>query len=255
MKRLTLRALVNQKFTQSRGAAGSRTIKAMLNQDDIQIGRFKVSRLMKECGLSCKQPGSHSYKKATVERPDIPNKLDRQFTVKAPNKVWCGDITYIWAGNRWCYLAVVLDLYSRRVIGWAMSDRPDTLLTIKALDHAYGQRGQPKNVMFHSDQGVQYGSLKYRQRLWSYQIKQSMSRRGNCWDTVIESFFKTLKTEIIYQLPKQVDMNNMCWLVSEFIGHYNHDRPHSTNSYLSPNQFEQIRLDEIDKIEKSLGTK
>ncbi|PHS26539.1 MAG: hypothetical protein COA83_02350 [Methylophaga sp.] len=83
-----------------------------------------------------------------------------------------------------------------------------------------------------------------------------MSRRGNCWDNaVIESFFKTLKTELIYQLPKHVDMNNMCWLVSEFIGHYNHDRPHSSNDYLSPNQFEQIRLDEVAQIDNTLGTK
>lgn len=241
VERLTLRALVKEKFTLSRGSAGSRTIKAMLNQDGILIGRFKVNRLMDECGLNSKQPGSHSYKKATVERPDIPNKLDRQFAVKAPNQVWCGDITYIWTGNRWSYLAVVLDLYSRRVIGWAMSDRPDTLLTIKALDHAYGQRGQPNNIMFHSDQGVQYGSLQYRQRLWSYQIKQSMSRRGNCWDNApMERVFRSLKTEWIpstwYQSFKEAQRD----IGSYLMGYYNWQRPHSYNRGISPAVQEEI---------------
>lgn len=102
-------------------------------------------------------------KTATVERPDIPNQLDRRFDVYTPNQVWYGDITYIWTGRRWHYLAMVLDLYSRRVVGWAMLDKPDTRLTIKALDQAYEQRGRPQELMFHSDQGVQYTSLKYRQ--------------------------------------------------------------------------------------------
>lgn len=144
------------------------------------MGRFKIRRLMQEQGLICKQPGSHAYKQAKAERPDIPNHLDREFTVAQPNEVWCGDITYIWSGQGWSYLAVVLDLYARRVVGWALSSKPDADLVIKALDHAWVQRGKPKQVMFHSDQGSQYGSRTFRQRLWRYRIKQSMSRRGNC---------------------------------------------------------------------------
>lgn len=108
---------------------------------------------MSEMGLICKQPGPHAYKQATVERPDIMNHLGRKFTPDQPNQVWCGDITYIWSGQRWSYRAVVLDLYARRVVGWAMSSSPDADLVVKELNHAWEQRGQPKRVMFHSDQG------------------------------------------------------------------------------------------------------
>ncbi len=114
--RVQLRAKVNEIFKCSRSAAGSRTIVGLLNEQGITIGRFKVRSLMREAGLICKQPGPHKYKKATVERPDIPNELDRQFNVPRPNQVWCGDITYIWAGSRWCYLATVIDLYARRIV-------------------------------------------------------------------------------------------------------------------------------------------
>src|SRR5680860_1375762 len=137
-ERLALRAKVKALFINSRRSAGSRTLTSMLKEKGVTIGRFKVRRLMGESGLVCKQPGPHAYKNATVERPDIPNHLARQFTVERPNQVWCGDITYIWSGQRWSYLAVVLDLFARRVVGWAMSSSPDADLTVKALDHACG---------------------------------------------------------------------------------------------------------------------
>jgi len=133
-ERVVLRADVNRIFRKSRSSAGSRMITTMLNEEGVVIGRFKVRRLMSELGLICKQPGPHAYKKATVERPDIPNLLNREFSVSRPDQAWCGDITYIWAGQRWSYLAVVLDLYARRIVGWALSDRPDAELVITALD-------------------------------------------------------------------------------------------------------------------------
>ncbi|KSQ89027.1 transposase, partial [Pseudomonas aeruginosa] len=108
---------VNQLFSQSRGSAGSRSILGMLREEGVTIGRFRVRRLMRELGLVSKQPGSHAYKQATVERPDIPNRLNREFATEHPNQVWCGDITYVWAQGRWHYLAAVLDLHTRRVIG------------------------------------------------------------------------------------------------------------------------------------------
>lgn len=176
--------------------SGSRTIQGLLNDQGVGIGRFKVRRLMSELGLVCKQPGPHAYKRATVERLDIPNRLDWEFDVAQPDQVWCGDITYIWTGQRWSYLAVVLDLYARRVVGWAMSDTADADLVVQALDHAWEQRGRPHGVMFHSDQGSQYASRKFRQRLWRYRLVQSMSRRGNCWDNApMERLFRSLKTE------------------------------------------------------------
>jgi putative transposase len=183
VERLRLRSRVNELFTRGRSAPGSRSIKAMMREEGEQIGRFKVRSLMRELALVSKQPGSHAYKKATVERPDIPNILNRAFDVEAPNQVWCGDITYVWAQGKWHYLAVVMDLYARRVVGWALSEKPDADLVVKALDVAYEQRGKPQGLMFHSDQGSQYGSRQFRQRLWRYRICQSMSRRGNCWDS------------------------------------------------------------------------
>lgn len=117
---------------------------AMMQDDGEQIGRFKVRSLMRELELVSKKLGSHAYKKATVERPDIPNILNREFDVPAPDHVWCGDITYIWAQGKWQYLAVVLDLFARRVVGWALSGKPDADLVIKALDMAYEQRGKPQ---------------------------------------------------------------------------------------------------------------
>ncbi len=149
------------------------------------IGRLRVRRLMRELGLISKQPGSHAYKQATVECPDIPSRLDRRFAVQRPNQVWCGDITYVWARGCWQYLAAVLDLYTRRTIGWPFSTKPDAELVINALDMAYGQRGQPQQVLFHSDQGSHYASRLFRQRLRRYRMQQSMIRRGNCWDNSV----------------------------------------------------------------------
>lgn len=190
------RSELRRLFKESRNSAGSRALMSMMRELGHQIGRFKVRSLMKEVGLVSKQPGAHRYQVARSERPDIPNLLAREFDVQQPNQVWCGDITYVWAGSRWNYLAVVLDLYARRVVGWAMSDKPDAELVIKALEMAYQQRGCPSGVLFHSDQGSQYGSRAFRQRRWRHRMTQSMSRRGNCWDNApMERLFRSLKTE------------------------------------------------------------
>ena len=135
---------------------------------------------MKTLGLvSCQVP-KHRYRKASQEHIEIPNHLDRQFAIMAPNEIWVSDVTYIWTGNHWMYLAVVIDLFARKVIDWAMSVSPDTQLTGKALSITYESPGKPKGVIFHSAQGCHYTSRQYRQLLWRFQIKQSLSRRGNC---------------------------------------------------------------------------
>ena len=192
---------------------------------------------MRELELVSKQPGSHAYKRATVERLDIPNTLNREFDAPAPNQVWCGDITYIWAQGKWHYLAVVLDLCARRIVGWALSKKPDTELVIKALDIAYEQRGRPQGLLFHSDQGSQYASRLFRQRLWRYRMRQSMSRRGNCWDNApMERVFRSLKTEWIpttgYRTTQEAQRD-----ISHFLMHrYNWIRPHQFNGGLAPAQ-------------------
>ncbi|TCQ90892.1 putative transposase [Pseudomonas sp. JUb52] len=207
----------------------------MLREDGVTIGRFRVRRLMRELGLVSKQPGSHAYKQATVERPDIPNRLNREFAVQHPNRFWCGDITYVWAQGRWHYLAVVLDLYTRRTIGWALSTKPDAALVIKALDMAYEQRGKPQQVLFHSDQGCQYTSRLFRQRLWRYRIEQSMSRRGNCWDnSPMERLFRSLKSEWIPATGYLTAMEAQRDISHYLMHRYNWIRPHQHNGGLPP---------------------
>ncbi|HBP5121067.1 TPA: IS3 family transposase [Pseudomonas aeruginosa] len=234
-RRVALRSQVNQLFSQSRGSAGSRSILGMLREEGVTIGRFRVRRLMRELGLVSKQPGSHAYKQATVERPDIPNRQNREFATEHPNQVWCGDITYVWAQGRWHYLAAVLDLHTRRVIGWAFSAKPDAELVIKALDMAYEQRGKPQQVLFHSDQGSQYASRLFRQRLWRYRMQQSMSRRGNCWDnSPMERLFRSLKSEWVpstgYLTAQEAQRD-----ISHYLMHrYNWIRPHQFNDGLPP---------------------
>jgi putative transposase len=219
----------------SRGSAGSRTI----NQDGEDIGRHKVSNIMKEANVKSKQP-SKAKRKNTGEKSKIaPNLLKRQFHVQAINQVWCGDVTYIWTGDKWLYLAVVMDLYARRIVGWSCSDSPDSELTCAALRMAYESRGKPKNVMFHSDQGCHYTSLKFRQSIWKYQITQSMSRRGNCWDNApMERFFRSFKTEWMprygYLSYDEAERDTLKYILQ----HYNTRRVHSYNNYLSPNAAE-----------------
>src|SRR5690606_31869138 len=151
-------------------------------QEGHAVGRYKASRLMRESRVFSTQRRRHRYRRADEAARVAPHRLNRQFRVAAPNQVWCGDVTYIWAGGRWIYLAAVLDLHARRIVGWALSTSPDSALTGRALRLAYESRGRPQGVMFHSDQGCHYTSQAFRQRLDGYGIQQSMSRRGNCWD-------------------------------------------------------------------------
>ena len=239
-KRLQLRSEVNELFTQSRGSAGSRTIRAMLEARGTDIGGFKVRTLMRESGLICKQPGPHKYRRATVERLDIPNTLSREFDVAGPNQAWCGDITYIWTGGRWHYLAVVLDLYRRRVVGWAMSHKPDAELTVAAPAMAYEQRGRPEGVLFHSDQGGQHSSRLFRQRLWRYRMDQSMSRRGNCWDnSPMERLFRSLKSEWVPVIGYPSLLEAKRDIGHYLMSYYNWQRPHQYNGGLAPAESEK----------------
>ena len=234
-ERIRLRIKVAEIFNISRQSAGSRTIVDKMREEGESIGRYKVRRLMKEARLESKQPKPYTYKTAKVERPDIPNHLDREFNVKQPNLVWCGDITYVWVQNRWVYLAVVMDLYARRVVGWSLSDKPDTKLTVSALNMAYQLRGQPKEVMFHSDQGVQYASRSFRQHLWRYRMKQSMSRRGNCWDNApMERVFRSFKSEWMPTTGYRSFTEAKKDIGQYLTDYYNWYRPHRNNGGISP---------------------
>lgn len=163
-----LREQVKTAHELSNGSAGARTIARMVTAQGYTLSRYRATRRMQALGLVSSQQPKHRYKIAEQTHINIPNRLDRQFDVAAPNKVWAGDITYIWTGRRWAYLAIVLDLFARQPVGWALSLSPDSSLTKKALTMAFESRGEPKGVMFHSDQGSQYTSLHFRQKLWRY---------------------------------------------------------------------------------------
>ena len=190
---------------------------------------------MNELNIRSRQTPVHQYKRGGNEHLAAPNILDRDFNPSKPNTAWCGDVTYIWIGNRWAYLAVVLDLYARKVVGWAISESPNTELTAKALKLAFEARGQPKGLTFHSDQGCHYTSLKFRQILWRLKIRQSMSRRGNCWDNApMERFFRSFKTEWMPDAGYR-SMGEARNAVHEYIsGYYSNVRPHKFNGGLTP---------------------
>lgn len=234
------KALVKSIYTESNCSAGSRTIATITTERGMPLSRYRVRKLMSEQGLvSCQLP-KHSYKKSGNEHVVIGNKLERNFNPSSPNEIWCGDVTYIWTGKRWAYLAVVLDLYARKPVGWALSNSPNTALTSNALQMAFEARGRPKGLMFHSDQGCHYTSMSYRQLLWRYQIKQSMSRRCNCWDnSPMERFFRSLKTEWVPNIGYQSFEQAKLSIWNYIIGYYSKVRPHRHNQGMSPNQAEK----------------
>lgn len=235
IERELLKTKVKEIHAISRGAMGSRSISGKLKEQGEQVGRFKVRSLMKEANIESKQPGKRKYRSALTPSDIADNVLNRNFTAQKPNQLWCGDVTYIWTGKRYLHLALVIDLYARRIIGWACSRNPDTALTKKALGFAYQARGQPKGVMFHSDQGVHYTSKEYQQALWRYQIKQSMSRKGNCWDNApMERVFRSLKSEWLPEKGYYSNYQEAEKDVMQYIKYYNDYRVHSYNGYRTP---------------------
>ena len=235
-----MQAEVAEAFSLSQGSAGARTISGILTAKGFKVGRYLAKRLMEEQGLvSCQVP-SHKYQKQSKEHVESPNHLDRQFAAVAPNQVWCGDVTYIWTGNRWAYLAVVIDLFARKPVGFAMSLSPDSDLTSKALTMAWLTRGKPRGVMFHSDQGSHYTSRKFRQALWRCQMKQSMSRAGNCLDnSPMERFFRSLKTEWVPKTGYKKFAEAKIKITDYILGYYSQVRPHQYNGGLTPNESER----------------
>ncbi len=242
VERVKLKALIRQVFTESKQSAGTRTIIAMLwNEHSIRLTRYLAAKLMKQMGLVSCQLKSHKYKHADQAHKTHNNILDRRFSPDAPNQVWTGDVTYIRIKGGWCYLAVVLDLFARRVVGFAISDSPNSVLTAKALQMAYHTRLKPSGVLFHSDQGSHYTSEKFADAIADCEgMTQSMSRRGNCWDNApTERFFRSFKTE---WMPKggYEDIAEAKCAISDYIwGYYQTVRPHSFNNYLPPAEKER----------------
>ena len=219
---------------------GSPRILRDLREDGDLVSRKRVARLM--CDLEIEGRRKRRYRATTDSRhpfPIAPNLLMRDFEVDAPNTAWVTDITYIATLDGWLYLAAIIDLYSRRVVGYSMSERIDRHLVLEALDEALRRRPGAIDVVHHSDRGSQYASHDYRDALEEAGITCSMSRRGNCWDNAVaESFFGTLKTELLYEFPLQTrDVTRVA--VAEYIdSFYNVSRRHSSLDYMSPLEFE-----------------
>ncbi|WP_418113763.1 IS3 family transposase [Vibrio scophthalmi] len=236
-----LLSLVIEGYAASNGSAGARAIADIVTNQGVKLSRYRATKLMKTIGLvSCQEP-KHHYRKASQEHIEVPNHLGRQFAVTAANEVWAGDVTYIWTGNRWMYLAIVIDLFARKVIGWSMSLSLDSRLTGKALSMAYESRGKPKCVMFRSHQGSHYTCRKYCQLLWRFQIKQSLSRRGNCSDNApMERFFRSLKTEWVPTVGYRSFAEAQQEITRYIIGYCCQLRPHQYNGGLNPNESERL---------------
>jgi len=204
------------------------------------VGEHSVARLMRQDGLRAKTVKKWRVTTQSNHRlPVAANTLNRQFTVEAPNQVWAGDITYIWTAEGWLYLAVVLDLYSRAVIGWAMGAQLTGDLAQDALTMALQHRTPTKGLLHHSDRGSQYAATRYQQLLTAHGLTPSMSRRGNCWDNAcVESFFGTLKRELVYHRQYRT-RDEATQDIFEYIEvFYNRLRRHSTLGYHSPAEFE-----------------
>ena len=233
---------IKQIYKKRRGKYGSPRIHRDLKDMGYCVGRKRVARIMRENGIVAKI--KRRFRVTTDSNHNFPiadNLLKRNFYIDAPDRVWAGDISYVWTDEGWLYLAVIIDLFSRAVVGWAMDRHMKTELTLRALYMAIGQRRPERGLIFHSDRGVQYASTAYRKALEYHGIIQSMSRKGDCWDNAVcESFFGKLKTE---------EDNDMKFHTRDKARHelfkfieiwYNRERRHSYVGNISPMEFEKL---------------
>jgi putative transposase len=226
---------------QTREAYGAIKLWQALKEDGIQCGRHRVARLRKLAGLEARRVRRF---RVIVEHhqlpPPAPNLLQQRFVTLALDTVWVGDVTAVPTRAGWLYVAVLLDLYSRRVIGWAMRATPDQYLTLDALTMAVRQRRVQPGLIHHSDQGAQYSSGAYRHQITALGITPSMSRKGNCYDNAVaESFFSTLKNELIHHRTYQTRDEASQDIFAFIEGFYNRQRLHQSLGYLSPLEFER----------------
>ena len=230
------KALIRQIFNDSKRSAGARSIAAILmNEHNIKLTRYMAVKFVAQMGLKSCQLKTHKYKHADEANKTHHNILNRNFSQTAPNQVWTGDVTYIRIKGGWCYLAVVLDLYAHRIVGFAISDSPDSVLTAKALQMAYHSRLKPSGVLFHSDQGTHYTSARFAESVASCEeMTQSMSRRGNCWDNAqTERFLRSFKTEWMPKGGYKNIAEARTAIIDYIWGYYQTMRPHSFSGVLN----------------------
>jgi len=228
-------------FDQSRHTYGTRRIKKALSKLGISVSRDRIKRLMQLQGLACKT--KRKFKVTTDSKHHLPvadNLLNRQFSPEKMNQAYVGDITYIPTQEGWLYLAVVIDLFSRQVVGWSMSSSMKAQLVNDAMLMALWKRKPARGLLWHTDRGSQYASDSHCALLKDHGVIQSMSRKGNCWDNAVsESFFHTLKVELIHQTKFETREQAKQEIFEYIEVFYNRLRMHSANDYLSPVEFEQ----------------
>ena len=240
-----LNNLIEVIFIKGRKNYGTRRIQDKLKElYGLLVSRKRISDIMKSLGLRVNM--KRRYKNTTDSNhslPIAPNLLNRDFYASAPDTKYVGDITYISTGEGCLYLATVIDLYSRKIVGWSMDDTMKVSLVNDALNMAIRHRKPPKGLLWHTDRGSQYASYSHKDLLQHHGIIQSMSRKGNCWDNAVaESFFKTLKSDLVYQtyFYTKVQAKREIFEYIEF--HYNRERSHSYLGNVSPSRFEEINL-------------
>ncbi len=248
---LRLYRRMKQLFEDSRSSLGSREMMKKLREEGFQIGRYRVRKLMRKLGLTVTQRIAYKVttkRKATDAVAD--NLLNQNFNPVGPNQVWAGDVTYLKTGEGWMYLAIVMDLYSRRIVGWHIDQRMTTDLVSKALIKAYNLRQPPEGLVFHSDRGSQYTSKHYRKLVASYGMRASMGSVGACWDNaVVERFFGSLKHDWIFKIA-QPTREHMKADVAKYMRYYNMERLHSANQDMSPAAYEKASF----KLQKRSGS-
>ena len=237
---MVLLAHVRSQFAVSNGTYGYPRMHVELCEDGLSVGRHRVARLMRENGLKAHQ--KRRFKRTTDSHHDCPvafNILDQDFDCHGPDSKWGADISYIWTAEGWLYLAIVLDLFSRRIVGWATSDRLKKDLAISALRKAIAMRSPPPGLIHHSDRGSQYCSDDYRRLLQSQNFVASMSGKGNCYDNaMVEAVFKTVKSELIWRASYETRSQANLALGRYIDGYYNPCRRHSALGYKTPITFE-----------------
>lgn len=237
---MVLLAHLRSAFAVSNETYGSPRMVHELRDNRLAIGRRRIARLMRENGMKARQ--KRRFKRTTDSLhafPVAPNLLDQDFTASGPNQKWGADISYVWTREGWLYLAVVIDLFARRVVGWATSDRLHKELALSALRRAIAVRRPLAGLIHHADRGSQYCSLDYQAELRRHSIRISMSGKGNCFDNaMVETFFKTLKTELVWRTVFQNRAEATAAIGRYIDGFYNPVRRHSALDFISPLQFE-----------------
>jgi transposase InsO family protein len=241
---------INAAHEESRGTYGSLRIHAVLRTQGFTVGKNRIARLMREHDIRAKM--NRRFKVTTNSKhnyPIVENRLKQDFKAEAPDLKWASDISYIGTCEGWLYIAVVLDLFSRKVVGLAMAEHMTQELVTQSLKQALGRRSGSSDLTHHSDRGSQYASLQFQSLLKNQGISCSMSAKGNCYDNaVVESFFHTLKTELVYQTHYQTRKQAKDSIFEYIEGFYNCKRLHSYLGYMSPNEFEKSKNVQITRV-------